>query len=118
ARLEQLALSLENLRSNLTDEEHRLILSLRSAHRSIGRLRTQVGLNQQRLEAERARLKASLVRYEDGDIDNLEVTRAKQTVDDAEINLINTNIDLVIAEEEYRSLLPPRENVQTKLTPP
>ncbi|MFP6905406.1 MAG: TolC family protein [Verrucomicrobiota bacterium] len=118
ARLKQLELDLENLHSTLVDEENRLLLALRSAHRNISRLQTQVGLNKQRLEAERAKLVATIVRYEDGNVDNLEVTRAKQTVDNAEINLINTNIDLVLAQEDYQSLLPPPQPVQTKLTPP
>ena len=118
ARLRQLELGLDNLESGLVDEEYRLLQELRSAHRSIERLKLQVGLNQQRLEAERARLKATIVRYEDGNVDNLEVTRAKQAVDDAEISLNDTHIDLALARERYKSLVPPARRVQTRLTAP
>jgi outer membrane protein TolC len=118
ARLEQLELDLQDQYSTLIDQEHGLLLRLRAAHRSIDRLRTRVDLDKQRLEAERAKLAATIVRYEDGNVDNLEVTRAKQAVDNAEINLIDTNIDLTLAQEEYRSLLPPKKDVKTTLDPP
>lgn len=118
ARLDQLQIALENAETALINEENRLLLDLRSAHRNILALEIQVGLNEQRIEAEQQKLKATLIRYEDGDVDNLEVTRAKQSVDNAEIALINTNIDLVLAQERYRSLLPPNRPAQTTLTPP
>ncbi len=118
ARLEQMKLGLENSEAGLVDEENALVLRLRSIHRNIERLKIQLRLNEQRLAAERQKLAATLVRYEDGGVDNLEVTRAKQTVDNAEISVINTQIDLVLAFEEYQTLLPPDEPVQTELTRP
>lgn len=118
AKLEQLELGLENSQVNLVEKENNLLLRLRGIHRNIGRLKTQLGLSEQRLAAEREKLAATLVRYEDGGVDNLEVTRAKQAADSAEISVINARIDLVLAHEEYRSLLPPDEPVQTELTPP
>lgn len=118
ARLEQLELAMENMIAALKGSENILVIQLRSTYRTIERLKIQVDLSRQRLAAERQRLVATLVRYEDGNVDNLEVTRAKQAVDDAEINLIDTTIDLVLAEEEYHSLLPPVGVVQTRLSKP
>jgi outer membrane protein TolC len=118
ARLEQRRLSLQDLQTDLIDAEHRLLIRLRSAHRTIERLRIRAQLNEQRLQAEREKLAATIVRYDDGSVDNLEVTRAKQAVDDAEINLIDTRIDLALAIEEYQSLLPPRKDVKTELSAP
>ncbi len=118
AELEQLKLGLENSQAGLVDKENSLLLRLRSIHRNTGRLKTQLGLSEQRLSAEREKLAATLVRYEDGGVDNLEVTRAKQAVDNAEISVINARIDLVLAHEEYHSLLPPDAPVQTELTRP
>jgi len=118
ARLRQLELALENEQLSLIDTEKDLLVELRAAHRSLLRLETQVGLSEQRLEAERAKLQATLVRYEDGNVDNIEVTRAKQALDDAEISLINTRIELVLAQEQYRSLLPPDRPVKTTLSAP
>ena len=46
-------------------------------------------------------------KYEQGDVDNLEVTRAKQDLDAAEIRLLDARIDLRLAIAEYESILPP-----------
>ena len=108
ARLEQLQLSQEDRHSSLKDAEINLHRRLRESARRIEQLRLRIGLAETRLKSEQDKLTATLARYERGNVDNLEVTRAKQTVDDAQIALIEAQINLVLAIEGYRAVLPPR----------
>jgi outer membrane protein len=107
ARLEQLHLSQEERHSSLKDAEVNLHRRLREAARRIEQLRLRIDLAESRLKSEQAKLTATLARYERGNVDNLEVTRAKQTVDDSQISLIESQINLVLAIESYRAILPP-----------
>jgi len=90
----------------LRSAEVRLEADLRRAHRRTEALRRGVGLADARLNAERRKLEATLVRYQAGGVDNLEVTRAKQATDSAEIAAVQARIDLYLAGAEYRSILP------------
>jgi outer membrane protein len=107
ARMEQLLLSQEERHSSLKDAEVNLHRRLREAARRIEQLRLRIDLAEARLKSEQDKLTATLARYERGNVDNLEVTRAKQTVDDAQISLIESQINLVLAIESYRAILPP-----------
>ncbi len=97
----------------IEDEERRarglrsdLETRIRDAWRQIDGQRSQVGLSTRRLEIERLRLDATLRRYETGAVDNLEVTRAKQALDSAEIAVLDARISLLLADAQYRALLP------------
>ncbi len=68
-----------------------------------------VDLAQQRLEAERAKFAATEASYRTGRVDNLELTRARETLDRAEVDLIEARIDLVLALAERQALVPPKE---------
>jgi len=81
---------------------------LRSLHRRLAQERTGLALSERRLEVERARLEAVLRRYEGGLVDNLEVTRTKQSLDSVELGILNQRINLLLLDAEYRSLLPVR----------
>lgn len=106
--IHQLETQLQTAGIRLAQSKADLEAKLRSAARSIDRLRTGVTLAEQRLAAERARLTATLARYDAGAVDNLEVTRAKQAVDTAEISLVETRISLVLAGAGYTAQLPLR----------
>jgi outer membrane protein len=107
ARLEQLQLSQEDRHSSLKDSEVNLHRRLRESARRIEQLRLRIALAETGLRSEQDKLAATLARYERGNVDNLEVTRAKQAVDDAQISLIESQINLVLAIESYRAILPP-----------
>lgn len=66
-----------------------------------------VDLTQRRLEAERSKFAATEASYRTGRVDNLELTRARETLDSAEVNLLEARIDLVLALAERDALLPP-----------
>ncbi len=106
ARVSQLRDQIETATLRLRDTEADLEQRLRSAHRRMVQLLSTVDLSVQRLAAERAKLEATLVSYQAGTIDNLEVTRAKQALDNAEIGLLDARISLVLAAAEYRAILP------------
>lgn len=106
ARYRQLRSEIEEKTLALRDAEDDLEQRLRSSHRRMGQLGSTVSLAQQRLEAERGKMAATMSRWESGAIDNLEVTRAKQDLDNAEIQLLDARIDAVIATAEYRAILP------------
>ena len=90
------------------DRRAELERDLRNLHRQIVQARAAVTLGERRLEVERARLDATLRRYEAGLVDNLEVTRAKQSVDSAELGLLDGRIGVILLDAEYRSKLPVR----------
>lgn len=66
-----------------------------------------VDLSEKRLEAERSKFSATEASYRTGRVDNLELTRARETLDTAEVNLLEARIDLVLALAERDALLPP-----------
>ena len=97
--MQELALELVDTRRDL---EKRLL----SKMRSIQRWNTTVTLSTERLEAEQRKLEATLKRYETGTTDNLEVTRAKQAMDDAEVSLLDARINRIVAVAEYQTMIP------------
>lgn len=66
-----------------------------------------VALSEQRLEAERSKFAATEASYRTGRVDNLELTRARESLDTAEVNLLEARIDLLLALTEREALLPP-----------
>lgn len=105
-QLAQAERQLQELGRQLEEDRDALERRLRAIHRRLEQLRRSEALAVARLDAERARQEATLRRWQAGAVDNLEVTRSKQTVDTAELNLLNTRVDLLLAWAEYRSLLP------------
>ena len=108
ARLGQAERLTVEKRSEIKETQADLTRRLRSAARSIATTRTNAALAVERVEAERARLAATLRRWEAGQVDNLEVNRSKRDVDLTEIALMEARLNLLVAEAEYRSLLPAR----------
>ncbi len=107
ARASQDRLLLIELTVELADVRSNLARRLRRSYRTIDQLDTTVRLAEQQLESERNKLAARLLLYESGaDLDNLEVTRAKQAVDQAEVDLLEARVSRIIEEARYRSLLP------------
>jgi outer membrane protein TolC len=107
ARLAQLERQQEERRLTLRDKEIELERRLREAHRNIAEQQRRITLAETRFEAEKDKLTATLARYDRGNVDNLEVTRAQQARDDAEIRLLEARIDLILAQASYDALLPP-----------
>ena len=98
--LMEMAVELAAIRSDL-------LRQLRSRHRTIRQLDTTVKLAKERLEAERRKLNATLQRYETGaDVDNLEVTRSKETFDRAKVDLLEARISRIVEQARYQALLP------------
>jgi len=110
ARWQQSRRELDELELGTSETAARLERELRSVHRRIERLLLTVQLGERRLAAERSKLDATLKRYEAGAVDNLEVTRAKQDLDDAEVGLLDARIELALAAAEYRAQLPARHS--------
>ncbi len=106
ARLYQLRRQLIDQQLAYDDTVARLEQDLRAAWRAWERGRTEAELAAARVVTERARLEAVLARYEAGEVDNLEVTRAKQSLDDADVRLLDARINLANTVAEYRALLP------------
>ena len=95
------------LRLRMRSSEMDLERQVRELRRRIEvQLRT-VQLSIQRLEAERAKFAATEASYRTGRVDNLELTRARETVDRAEVDLLEARIDLVLALAEREALVPP-----------
>lgn len=106
ASYEQIGKRIEDQERAAAGQRSSLETRLRDAWRQIDAQRRQVGLALRRLDIERLRLDATLRRYETGAVDNLEVTRAKQAVDNAEIALLDARVSLVLGDAAYRALLP------------
>ena len=104
ARLELMVLAVElaAIRSDLQRQ-------LRRQYRVIVQFKHIVSLAGQRLESERQKLAARMQIYEKQGGDNLEVTRAKEAVDDAEVDLLDARIDLILEEAAYVALLPSKD---------
>ncbi len=90
----------------LKDIEIQLTRDLRAAARSIDRFQSQIKLDEARFTAEESRLQATIDRYEQGNVDNLEVTRAKRDVDNAALVLLDSRIGFFVAIARYQALLP------------
>ena len=112
-------LSMQSLELDLADAKSNLISQHRRALRDVERLARTNGLAAERLEIEQSRLAANLERYEQGSIDNIEVTRSQQSVDQARLSLLEARIEAILAHAGYQSLLPPRgsEDVKNALLP-
>ncbi len=93
------------LRSLQTDLERQV----RELRRTIEVQVRSVDLAQQRREAERAKFAATEASYRTGRVDNLELTRAREALDQAEVSLVESRIDLVLALAEREALVPPEE---------
>jgi len=106
ARFKQLEREQQERLSQLKDQEIGLLKGLRATAREMAQLESRIGLAQTRFTAEQDKLKATLARYERGNVDNLEVTRAKQTVDNAEIELLESRINLLLSMERYEAITP------------
>ncbi len=106
AQYDQLTFQIQDQARQVTSLRNDLEQSLRNAGRRIEQNRRLLGLAEQRLAIERTRLEATLRRYETGAVDNLEVTRAKQSLDNAEISLLDARVTMVTADAEYRAILP------------
>lgn len=106
ARFEQLTLQIQDQERQVTSLRDDLEQSLRNTGRRIEQNRRLLGLAEQRLGIERTRLDATLRRYETGAVDNLEVTRAKQSLSDAEISLLDARIAVVTTDADYRAITP------------
>lgn len=109
AKLDQLRLDQHDRHLKLKDAEIAKAIDLRRNHRNIIQLHTRIALAETGFEAEQEKLKATIAKYERGNVDNLEVTRAKQSADNAEIELLDSRINLLSAVEKYHALLPARE---------
>lgn len=79
---------------------------VRDTHRRIVRLIDTTRLAQERTDAERRRLEATQIRYDAGTIDNLELTRQRQSLDSAELSLLDARIELQTTAADYTALLP------------
>lgn len=106
ARYRQLKLEIDEKTLSLRDAEQQLEQRLRSTNRTVEQLQNTVRLAELKLKAEQGRMQVNLNRYEAGTIDNLEVSRAKQSLDNAEIDLLESRINLVTTAAEYQSILP------------
>ena len=109
-RLMESTLELAALRSVLERE-------LRRRQRAIDQLKITVRLAEERLESERNKLKSEIKNYDLGRSDNLELVRAKATVDTAELALLDARIDRILEEARYRALLPAPPVVPTEARP-
>ena len=98
-QLMEMAVDLAEIRSVLERD-------LRARYRNVHQLRTTVGLNAERLQQEQKKLGATLELWEKTKGNNLEVTRAKQAVDNAEVALLESRVRRIVEEARYRSLLP------------
>lgn len=106
ARFEQLTFQIQDQERRVAGLRDELEQSLRNTGRRIEQNRRLLGLAEQRLGIERTRLDATLRRYETGAVDNLEVTRAKQSLNNAEIALLDARIVLVTTDADYRAIMP------------
>lgn len=106
ARLRRLEKEQAERLLELKDIEIQLTRDLRAAARSIDRFQSQIKLDEARFTAEKSRLQATIDRYEQGNVDNLEVTRAKRDVDTAALVLLDSRIGLFLAIARYQALLP------------
>jgi len=96
-----------NLRLQRRTLETDLERQVRELRRTIDVQIRSVDLAQQRREAEQAKFAATETSYRTGRVDNLELTRAREALDQAEVSLVESRIDLVLALAEREALVPP-----------
>jgi len=106
ARATQERLRLMELAVDLADIRSGLERALRARYRNVHQLQTTVRLKAERLKQEQKKLGATLELWEKTKGNNLELTRAKQAVDDAEVSLLESRVRRIVEESRYRSLLP------------
>ena len=99
ARYRQRILDRDDQILELADIQLDLEQSLRQQHRDYGLQTARVTLFAARADAEQAKLDATLRQYEVGAIDNLEVSRAKRTFDDAKVSLLNARVARAIIRQ-------------------
>jgi outer membrane protein TolC len=99
-RLKELAIELEGIRSDLERQ-------LRQRYRTIHQLDTTVRLAETRVQEERRKLEAFTQIYEGVGGDVLEVTRAKQAVDQAEVDMLDAQISRIVEEARFQAIVPP-----------
>jgi outer membrane protein TolC len=97
------------LRIRMRGQEVDLERQVRELRRGIEVQVRTVDLNEKRLDAERSKFAATEASYRTGRVDNLELTRARESLDTAEVNLLESRIDLVLALAGRDALLPPVE---------
>jgi len=107
AALHQKQRNARDLRLRMRASSSELERQVRELRRRIDVQVRSVDLAQQRLVAEQAKFAATEASYRTGKVDNLELTRARETADRAEVDVIDTRIELVLALAERESLLPP-----------
>ncbi len=108
AQLKQVERQYRELTLQLAEDQAELERRLRGAHRRIIQVSKAAELAAARVAAERARFAATERRYQAGAVDNLELTRARETVDNAEVGLLDARISAVTAAADYRAILPVR----------
>jgi outer membrane protein TolC len=108
AQLQQARNRLKELQRQLAEDEANLERQVRAVHRRLSQVRRAAELADARVAAERARYAATLRRYQAGAVDNLELTRAQETVDNAEVGLLDARVATVVTRAEYKSLIPVR----------
>ncbi len=106
AQMHQLEDQIYEQTLTLREAQDDLEQQMRSTWRKIDQLRNTVALSAERMDAEKGNLDATMSRWKSGAIDNLEVTRSKQDLDSAEVQLVDSRCDLAIAYESYRAILP------------
>jgi len=99
-RLKELAIELEGIRTELERQ-------LRQRYRTIHQLDTIVNLAEIRVLEERRKLEAFTQIYEQVGGDVLEVTRAKQAVDQAEVDMLDAQINRIVEEARFQAIVPP-----------
>ncbi len=117
ARARQNRLLLMEQTIELHSIRNELERQLRQRHRRINQLDTTVRLAKIRVREERAKLQAFLQIYEREAANDLEVTRAKEAVDQAEVDLLDAQISRIVEEARYRAILPSLPTVPLD-TPP
>ena len=99
-QLKELAIELDGIRSDLERQ-------LRQRYRTIHQLDTTVELAEIRVQEERRKLGAFTQIYEEVGGDGLEVTRAKQAVDQAEVDMLDAQINRILEEARFQAIVPP-----------
>jgi len=99
-QLKELAIELDGIRSDLERQ-------LRQRYRTIHQLDTTVELAEIRVQEERRKLGAFTQIYEEVGGNGLEVTRAKQTVDQAEVDMLDAQINRILEEARFQAIVPP-----------
>jgi outer membrane protein TolC len=100
--------SVRETRIDLAAKRVELEAQVRDLHRNLAQLVRQVQLAATRVEAEQAKYRATEINWTTGRVDNLELTRARQDVGQAEVALLEARINLAKARADREALLPPQ----------